>query len=516
MKEHEMKKAKQWTMRSGRPMALFMVVLAAALFCGCPQARDPQSYIEELRAENADKRQRAVDELIRMGEEAVPPLIKALGSPEPQVREGALQALGGTHSLEALEAVAEVMKNPDPRPSVRIAAIQAMSKLAELRKRTAVELLETALRQEKDMGCVKAAAEGLRDLHYPDATWALMQALKQGEGLAAVFSAQALYEEDRLPEAAQFLIDGLFSSDPEIKSAAAMCINELADTFVDELLKAETTRQDAGPVRQAIVEIRNRLFEELEGNLMPERTQQIMRALGKVADSPSVERLMEVVTGEKLSISVRVEAALALGEAALSERCPGAVRNRILSFLVENHRNEKLDIKVRIACAISLCKLHNRDGVEYLLAQLSEQKEADAELRIAAQEALSASGDFVVPFLKERLRDPNAGPTMCWAAAKTLGELHVEESVPQLIELLSRPGPPIVQPEKSEEEGAEPKPVEDFRYPPYVRWTAAIALGQIGGQEALDGLREALKREKNRNVIFYIKRSIKNITAEKE
>jgi len=511
-----MKKAKRWTMRSGRPVVLFMVVLAAALSCGCPQARDPQAYIEELRAENADKRKRAVDELIRMGEEAVPHLVEALKSPDHMTREGVLQALGGTHSLKALEAVAEVMRNPDPSPSVRIAAIQAMGKLAELRKRTGVELLETALRQEKDMGCVKAAAAGLRDLHYPDATWALMRALEQGEGLAAVFSAHALYEADRLPEAAQFLIDGLFSSDTEIESAASMCINELADRFLDELLKAETTRQDAGPVRQAIIEVRNKLFEELGGNLMPERTQQIMRALGKVADSPSAERLMEVVTGEKLSISVRAEAALALGAAALSERCPGAVRGQILSFLQKNHRNEKLDIKVRIACAISLCKLHNRDGVEYLLAQLGEQEEADAELRIAAQEALSASGDFVVPFLKERLRDPNAGATMCWAAAKTFGELRVEESVPQLIELLSRPGPPIVQPEKSEEEGAEPKPAEDFRYPPYVRWSAAIALGQIGGEEALDGLRKALKKEKNRNVIFYIERSIKNISAGKE
>ena len=503
--------------RFGTLLMLCVMVLVSALFCGCPRARDPQVYIKQLDSEKEDARKRAVDELIRLGEDAVPDLIAALGSSSPRQREGALAALAGAHSLRAWEAVAEMLRSPDSVISVRIAAIQAMGKLAELRKRAAVELLEQALRQEEALACIKAAAESLRDLHYLDATNALLRALQEDQGAAAVFAAHALYSSDRLPEAAELLTESLFSSDLRAQSAASMCVNELADQFIDELLKAEAARPDPQPVRQALAEIRNKLLEELKGNLMPERVREIMRAFGKIADAPSADELMKVVTGEEKSLSSRAEAALALGAAALSDRSPNALDDRIISFLTENHRNEKLDMKVRIACAISLCKLQRLEGVQYLLAQLSEGKEADAELRIAAQEALSASGSFVVPHLMQKLDDPNVGATMYWAAAKTLGELRVEQSVPRLNDLLTHPGPPIVRPvETEEEEGAEPKPVEDFRYPPYVRWAAAIALGQIGGQDALGGLKKALGKEANPTVIFYIERAMKNLAAEKE
>jgi len=476
-------------LKSMRMLKLCCIVLVAALCCGCPHARDPEAYRGDLKSDNEETRKRAVEELVRMGSDAIPHVVTWVKDPDENVREGAAKVLMKARTTDALDAVATLIERPDPSLKVRVAAVQAMGKLAEVRKSVGVELLGKALREGKQAEYVKAAAQSLRDLHYNDATELLIGALREGKGLAAVYSAHALYSEERLPLAAEFLLQSLSSSQPAVSEAARQCVDELSDRFVDEILAYLEKHPDAAGARRALRATRDKLLEELGKSLMPERVREIVTALGKIADTPSVEKLMEIAAGKKMSLSGRAQAALALATSALSARSPASLDGRIRNFLEKALHDEALDIKVRIASAISLCKLRQRSGVTYLLAQLSEAKEADTELRIRAQEALAASKEFVVPYLIRKLADPRAGPTMCWAAAKTLGELRAQEALPRLVNLLDRTEP-------------------------YVRWTAAIALGQIGGQEALSALQSAMQNESDPTVLFYIRRALKGLGAQ--
>jgi len=182
--------------------------------------------------------------------------------------------------------------------------------------------------------------------------------------------------------------------------------------------------------------------------------------------------------------------------------------------------DEDQDTRIRIGAAIALCQLREERAVAYLLDELDRFQEAIkqenisetrlndlTELRIGAQEALTASGDFVVPFLMNRLREQKPGPIIIWAAAKTLGELGVEEVLPFLNTYVTATAAPktrveadgqIVTKEGTDwRELAEDKAdelrasLESFTYPDYVRWTSAIALGQIGGKQAVASLRQA-------------------------
>jgi hypothetical protein len=145
----------------------------------------------------------------------------------------------------------------------------------------------------------------------------------------------------------------------------------------------------------------------------------------------------------------------------------------------------------------------------------------------------------------QRLRetDPQKvpGPIIIWAACKTFGELKVNEAVPLLaVYLTARKSPEIsIGPDgevvdiqlgrpwddaavadlgflfENPKPGAVPKAadmkdwqtltdeqaakvrtmLDVFRYPDYVRWTAGLALGDIGGADSASLLRQAEKEE---------------------
>jgi HEAT repeat protein len=166
------------------------------------------------------------------------------------------------------------------------------------------------------------------------------------------------------------------------------------------------------------------------------------------------------------------------------------------------------------------------EGVQYLLSQLeslerpAEGEEVDpaaaralTELRIRAQEALTSSGEFVVPHLLKAVREPEPGPITCWAAAQTLGALRVEEAVPDLGRLLTQTGPPQqVEPRREDPKGRVKLPGGYFEptrrvilealfenqevipaRSPSVRMTSAFSLGQIGGEQAIRYLEEGLQ-----------------------
>jgi HEAT repeat protein len=237
-------------------------------------------------------------------------------------------------------------------------------------------------------------------------------------------------------------------------------------------------------------------------------------------------------------LASRTAAADTLGRAAVSARVAedSGLRETIGESLrdILTWDEDKADIRVQIASAISLCRLRDRKGVDFLLLQLARtdrehagkgdgtedvdvarQRELTA-LRVRAQEALTSSGDFVVSDLRKALDDPDAGDITRWAAITTLGELGVAEARPSLIEMLTatvpasqaRPargdppaeivfegpdGPLRIDADRATVHtvalGGTDAPVP--AHGKYVRQAAAQALGRIGGEAAAEALQVA-------------------------
>ncbi len=505
-------------------VALLVVALAVAVLpTGCGRPDDPEFYVQQLASERDETRRRAIEELTRMQERAIPAIEEGLQSDDPRVRSACLQVLGRTRRISSLLTAGEMLDDPDE--DVRLQAIETVAELSAVWTERSTELLGKALRQDNPE-VIQRAAQGLRELHEAEAIEVLRQEYEQGDGLSAIYAARHLYEEEPAPEIARFLLESVRAGADDEIEAARSALKELQDRIVPELV--EFAGRHGGRPEELLIETRDDLIAELNRILDARRAQDILAALGVIADEPSVEKLITDMQDTRLQSSWRVAAADALGTAAASDRSTRPLRRRITEALNQTMDRGREDNRVRIAAAISLCRLRQDSGVEYLLTQLDrfqdivggEQRlsgsELDAlkELRIRAQEALTASGEFVVEPLRQRLTaDEEPGPIIIWAAVKTFGELRVDDTVPLMRRfILDRREPTeqrplievredgqlsveVVLPNWQEPDEQEVRALidelEPFRYPEYVRWTVANALRQIGGQEAEDILAEA-------------------------
>jgi len=461
------------TLRSHK--SLLAALILAALLCGCTKTIDPQVYVKDLGAEEERPRKKAIDELIRMHEDAVPAVTEALnGAPatEAGVRlsEGAIAVLSKHRTVESLKTVGA--KTKDPSPKVRLAAINGVARLAEVRKSLSTGMLEAAV-SDADSACVRAATKGLGDLNLEDAASILDGFLKKAEGVQAVFAAEALYYVDKRPEAPQYILDHLGAEKQDVSEAAQQVATHLGTdkpvqgAFIGILMHYQAEHPEQKEIRPVLDKVRESLFAELEGTLEVNRERAIMAALGTIADAESCGKLIEITTTKGHNLPGRVAAAGALGDAASSGTVTDkAVAGSILATLKETLNNEEADNRIRIACAISLCQLREVDGITYLLDQLESLEAKDeklkpaevqamTELRVRAQDALTTSGEFVVPYLIKALETEPVGETTAWAAARTLGDLRVKEAVPRLVPLLTasvrprtvaaRDGDPVVE-----------------------------------------------------------------------
>lgn len=609
--------------------ALALLAVALSLLTGCAGEREPGYYVQRLGAAKEETRRRAVEELTRRQKEAMPLIADALASNDPQMRIGCLKVLANVRRMQSVRLAGGHVEDPDP--AVRQQAIKTLDQLSQVWKEKNVELLSQAL-QLDDPEAVRLAANALANMRYDDAWEVLDRAFQQGRGVAAVYAARLLYEEDEDPAAAELLIEKLTADDMQVRAAAMSSVygiekkpEAIAKAALEEVASTEELaevgtlrrlyREESGPnrlyaarllygkeptpeleqflmsrlrtggseaqaaaracvygmtpaaveelaveglrdqivrpliqyvdsdrsdpqARLALQRVRESLVVELENILDSKRAAKILEGLGRIADRESVAELKEDVNDTRLESSWRVAATRALGIAARSDRVQPGVRRDIIRHLSEVIDREKTDNRVRIGGAIALCQLQQANGVRFLLDRLDQFEEAVAEgekseaelrdltsLRISAQEALTASGNFVVSYLQDRIRRRDAGPVIIWAAAKTMGELDVAESVDRLGFYLTKkrdPGPvqredgesqvlpialredgsfaqPVVleNPENSGEEAVKgwQKKLEIMEYPGYVRWTCALALGRIGGQKAADYLEEAEQME---------------------
>jgi hypothetical protein len=400
-----------------------------------------------------------------------------------------------------------------------------------------------------------------------------------------------------------------------IREAAKQSAEALNDKIVEPLVAFVDTEERTVRAKMVLDSIRDALIEELNVTLDGTRAAEILMALGTIADEQSIAKMIEDLHDTKLETGWRVSAEEALAEAALAARSAGEQKRGIRRELLQAMDDKEQKDRIRIGAAISLCRLGQQIAVDYLLEELNRSEEAIqagsrsddrldglTQLRIRAQQALTASGEFVVPSLlrvlqdagkklqfleeleesraaiddgrispalRQRLRawgvdveetlkdkkeddsafalliakakEQEPGDITIWAAVKTLGDLGVEEAsdaIAGLPTIRKEPqiamredggigringGAPATEATIAEfaflfgeiEQGkalmpqemkdwqelseAEAQQVRDmlevFRYPDFVRLCSAIALGQMGGGEAVDALKTAEKAE---------------------
>jgi len=500
----------------------FLAALVAALpaLTGCPKSDDPAYYIKRLESSDAEVQRRAIEELVRMSKEAMPGIKEALKSENPNVRKGCADFLSKVRRMESLTDVGTLISDPDK--TVRLKVIEAVAGLSQVWKVKSVELLAIAFDGD-DPECVKKAGEGLRDMKFGEATAALRARFEAGKGIQAIYAAKLLFETEPSPETARPLLQGLISDEPTIREAAKANVKELKDTIVPYLVTFVDTGEGVARAGKVLDDVRQGLIDELKVILDSARAGDILAALGTIADDQGIEKLNADLRDTKLESAWRVAAARSLAIAALSRRSSPEQKAKIKGYLSSMLDDKDQDKRIRIGAAIALCQLREERAVAYLLEELDLFEEAIkaktisqarlddmTALRIRAQEALTASGDFVVPFLMARLRDTRKepGPIIIWAAAKTLGELNVHEVAPFLgIYLTATKTPQVVVnadgslrgevpagewQSLTDEQAAELRAkFEAFKCPDFVRWASAVALGQIGGAEAVSLLRQA-------------------------
>jgi len=104
-----------------------VIVLAAASFAGCRSREEKVAHLmDDLRSPDPKIVDRAVRELVEMGEASVPSLIPALKDPEARVRNAAAAALWGLgpKARGAVGALAEALGDPDA--GVRLGVAMAL------------------------------------------------------------------------------------------------------------------------------------------------------------------------------------------------------------------------------------------------------------------------------------------------------------------------------------------------------------------------------------------------------
>jgi HEAT repeat protein len=543
----------------GRGVGVWLVALLLALLPiagGCQKSQEPSDYIPLLASSSEETQRRAVEELIRMQQQAVPAVTQALHSETPLIRVGALKVLAKIRRMDSVTLSGEMID--DPNADVQHQAIATLNDLAQVWKEKSVELLSHALTLQ-DPVTVRTAAVALSTMDYGPATEALHKAFETGQGIKAVYAAQMLYQMAPSDDTARLLLEKLSSPDKAERDAAEAAIvgvrdatdtvtyAGLEDRFVGPLVKYIDAGGNTAAAQTVLGEVRDALITELGKILDNKRAAQILQALGTIADKESVDTLKQNVDDTRLESSWRVAAANALGIAGLSSRARPAVRISLIQELTNVLDNTKEDSRVRIGAAIALCQLRQRNGVTFLLNQLAEFEKAISAtsmttaklqdltaLRIHAQEALTQSGDYVVPFLMDEIKAERDTRAMTpqqladweksnnrkaprnitvWAAAKTMGELKVEQAVPYLgiyvTELKKKPDitidargnmskPMELKDYKNPDEtevAADEDLLEIFAYPDFVRLTAANALGNIGGDDAHKFLQQAEQQE---------------------
>jgi HEAT repeat protein len=420
---------------------LILLLLFSGICAGClgqdPLEAKVEKLIQSLGDEDENVSYASAYALVDIGESAIDPLIKALKDDDPQVRSLAARVLGEIGDQKAADSLIEVLD--DPFPEVRM---NAASSLGWLGASEAVEPLIELLKDENE-GVVLSAVCALGALKDPRAVEPLCEALNSDDYTMHNSDDYTMHidvilalEEIGDPRAVDPLLDLLDDKDVGSRAANALGHFESEEVFgkLTKFLRSSnpTTRANAVKVCYGL------------------------------QDPASIPYLIEMLDDK--APEVRKEAAYVLiyfiePEEVAQTELP------LINALGDG------DPEVQEVAARSLGRIESKDSIPYL-EELLQAK--NRNVQIAAVAALGNIGDTeAVDSLTALLGDDS------WLLRKSIVDSLVKigdsQAVDPLISLLGD---------------------ENYR----VRQGAANGLGKLGDQRAVEPLLKALETERERDV----------------
>ena len=447
--------------------------------------------IEAFKAPTLRRTETLAVALGNIGPAAVPALIEALRSADPEIRNGAAFALSKVEPgpVQAVAALVSALEDPEVR--VRTQAAWALENIG-LAAQDAIPALEQSLR-DSDEGFATTAARALGAIG-PAAVQALTAGLDDPRAEIRHWSAYYLglaakdvkAGDTRLAMAIGRLRKLLRDPDSEVRSSAAVALGNLGPNATEAISELTSLLNDPDQwVRR----------EAIAG----------LGAIGAEA----VPALVRVLREPEPQLRASAASALALIGAPAREAVPA---------LLEAFGDSSLDVRKASAGALGAIGPEAQSAIPALAAAMREVASNGADIDpTGSGQALGKIGAAAIPVLQEALRDPDDRVRSCAAwAFNTMGPA-AREAVPLLVEKLAE-GKYVREGASSALASIGPAAVPALlkaleHEKPTVREGVAEALGAMGAKarEAVPSMAAVLEREASPDVRFALSRSFGKI-----
>ncbi len=332
------------------------------------------SLIEMLKSSSPDKQKKNISEIVKIGQPAVSPLIKALKNYNYLVRSNSIKALSELGDTCAIVPLINTLQ--DPNVDVRISAIEALKKFKDAR---AVEPLIELLNHEDEHVRINALI-ALKELKDPRASVPFLSLLNDSNERVRIYSIMGLGELNNRV-AVKTLITFLKDSSQAIRISTIWTLGMIKDT------------QAVEPLIDALKDNNSEIQYE------------IIKALGKIRDERAIEPLIKAFNGFYLNNDIEKKS--------------------------KNDFNDML-LLIRKASAEALCEFNNDNAIQALIDALEKE---DNEIQMVILKALlKVKYNGAVKPLINTLKNENK--EIRQTSAKTLGEIGDPVSFKPLVDAL--------------------------------------------------------------------------------
>ncbi|MBZ0297300.1 MAG: HEAT repeat domain-containing protein [Anaerolineae bacterium] len=351
------------------------------------------TLITALEADDRRIHTLVVDNLVRIGQAAVEPLLMVLDDANPNVRAGAVCALGKLGDPQALGSLVFRLRN-DPDPEVRKNAVWAL----HMGQQQAVPVLIEALADEDEW--VRFGAVIVLSKLGQMAVTPLIEELHNPDPLIRANAAETLGRiGDR--DAADSLVRTLDDMNDKVWQQAAISLGRMCD--------ARSVHPLIAIIRDPASELRTKA----------------VRALGQIRDVRAVEPLMEILYGNE-DRWMRLFAIEALGQIG---------DMRAVEGLLDAAYDESRDMRTKAIVTLGVLQMDFASDALYSLVE--DELEIDAEDRQTALFELGKKADSrsIAGLVDILLNDPRSDSRIY--AALVLGEIEHRDVIPPLVTALN-------------------------------------------------------------------------------
>lgn len=378
-------------------------------------APDPQTAISSLVASfedaEADVRTAAAEAISRLGGQAVPALLKALGSDKENVRQQAASALGqiGSAAKEAVQPLKKLMLNPEENPAI---FSEALGKIGAAALPALVEAMKS------DRAPVRyLAVEALHKIG--------------GEGVPALVDALGEKAADVRRHAAQFLGQMRISDKMVILGLAYSLADDDDQVRFQSIQALQQLMWSAGNTPPPTLKLAVPKLTDALTDLNFTVRQQAFQMLQQLGANPR-PKLLEALTSKEDKVRINTASLMVL---------TGTERQNALPILKEALKHESLELRIQAAHALAQSRLELESVTPILVEGL---KSKIPSLRQQSFTGLTNMGQInkvgtqALLGLLEDSTDDNFRQQVLWSLQNTRGDPDLV--IPALVKLLKQPG----------------------------------------------------------------------------